>query len=956
MAFGGALVGSAKVLLGVEDSRFQADLQRNQRQFRRATREMEGDAQRMGRGMLAASGALGGLSRTVAFASGAFLGGAGLAMAARTAFREMADGERVAVQVNAVLRSTGGIAGVTAKGVDELATSLMRKTGIDDEAIKSGEALLLTFTNIRNVAGEGNDVFNQSTRAILDMSVALDEDLKSSAIRLGKALQDPISGVTALRRVGVAFTEQQRDKIKSLVEENRVLDAQRLILAELNIEFGGSAEAAGKNMGGLARLRETAINLAGAYATTLKPEIEEFVGWLQEQADELEKNKQLQQDVRDTVVKLAEGLREAAGYAKDLAEAAGDVAEAVGGWDDAFRLVLSGAIAVRLARILGLLGGPRGDGKGGIVGMMTRLKGLGPGSLVVALSGSNKVGDKYRAIAQDARARQLEEDFGVGSRPDEGSRGVGSGLQLPMWGGKGADVYGNHHSGGMTTGLEEWGPTAHDFMQRAGTAVLAPEDGFVKSARPFNGKNPGFWGAAIYYQGTQTGALYYVKHIMANHAPVGSSHERGDVIAFVAHGTQGGDHAHVGVKEPDGQAAAPTSGLSPDKDKKKKSAKDKVDDLIPPRLQLAVAEAELTKTTADDLRALAQVERYLEQRIAKTRDIRKKTDLVEALASTRGKIAGLQPEEPAYKPPVIPGLAGVQRLFEAAAGGRVQTAAQLPGVGKILFSFAPTIADWKRVLTQLTAKLKAAVARRDAVAKSLKRAQRAKFKNKAHISKLKRDLAHHNQSIVELRQQIGDSILAIKELSDEANSAIQRAADEAEQLAADAAAQAQDAADDLPTDVRLALAQAEGTESTADDLSALGRAESVLQARLDAGQVVTAAGTFALTDEARIAVTQQLNSIRAEIKRITEQAAKSTAKDVAGAVLPGPEELQRALNERVGFLSGLRNLRSFQDNVLNQLGALNGSTIHVSNYFSQGPPDEHLFVKGLELELKALVG
>ena len=49
----------------------------------------------------------------------------------------------------------------------------MKKTGVDDEAIPSGENLLLTFTNIRNEAGKGNDVFDQATTATLDLSVAL---------------------------------------------------------------------------------------------------------------------------------------------------------------------------------------------------------------------------------------------------------------------------------------------------------------------------------------------------------------------------------------------------------------------------------------------------------------------------------------------------------------------------------------------------------------------------------------------------------------------------------------------------------------------------------------------------------------------------------------------------------------------------------------------------------------
>jgi hypothetical protein len=118
----------------------------------------------------------------------------------------------VAAQTDAVIKSTGGSANVTAKQIDQLASSMMKKTGIDDETIQSGENMLLTFTNIRNEVGKGNDVFNQSTSILADMSTALGTDMSKSAIQLGKALNDPIKGISALRRVGVSFTDAQKEQ------------------------------------------------------------------------------------------------------------------------------------------------------------------------------------------------------------------------------------------------------------------------------------------------------------------------------------------------------------------------------------------------------------------------------------------------------------------------------------------------------------------------------------------------------------------------------------------------------------------------------------------------------------------------------------------------------------------------------------------------------------------------
>ena len=175
--------------------------------------------------------------------AGAALVGGGLIDFFKQANDEARESQKVNAQTAAVLKSTGGAAHVTAKQIGDLATSISNKVGIDDEEIQSTENMLLTFTNVRNEVGKGNDVFNQATQIATDMSVALGQDAKNSAIQLGKALNDPIKGITALQRVGVTFTDQQKKQIKTLVESGHTLEAQKVILKELSKEFGGSAAA-----------------------------------------------------------------------------------------------------------------------------------------------------------------------------------------------------------------------------------------------------------------------------------------------------------------------------------------------------------------------------------------------------------------------------------------------------------------------------------------------------------------------------------------------------------------------------------------------------------------------------------------------------------------------------------------------------------------------------------------
>lgn len=159
----------------------------------------------------------------------------------KSSIEEAREAAKVTRQTEAVIKSTGGTAKVTADHLGALATKLSLMSGVDDEVIQSGGNLLLTFKQIRNETGKGNDIFDQAATAALNMSAAMGKDLQPSIIQVGKALNDPIKGISALSKVGVSFTQQQKDQIKAMVESGNTLGAQKMILKELNSEFGGMA-------------------------------------------------------------------------------------------------------------------------------------------------------------------------------------------------------------------------------------------------------------------------------------------------------------------------------------------------------------------------------------------------------------------------------------------------------------------------------------------------------------------------------------------------------------------------------------------------------------------------------------------------------------------------------------------------------------------------------------------
>jgi hypothetical protein len=199
-----------------------------------------------------------------------------------------AEAQRIMSQTEAVLRSTGTTANGTAADIANLSETLSRQTAVDDELIQSGANLLLTFKNIQNQSGLNNDVFNQTVQATLDVSRAMGTDATTEAIRLGKALNDPVKGLSALSRVGIQFTAQQKEQIKALTESGDLLGAQKIILAELQSQFGGSAQAYAQTFAGQIELLGIELeNFSEEIGVIVMPALRSLMDGLREMAPEI---------------------------------------------------------------------------------------------------------------------------------------------------------------------------------------------------------------------------------------------------------------------------------------------------------------------------------------------------------------------------------------------------------------------------------------------------------------------------------------------------------------------------------------------------------------------------------------------------------------------------------------------------------------------------------------------
>lgn len=240
---GNAIVGALRVTLGLDSAAFENGMDAAQKKLKAAGSSMQSVGTRMagiGAGMSAAI--------TAPFiALGAHL------------LQGSQDAAHAAGQVNAALESMGGASGKTADELSKTAESLRNLTGIDDDEILTKvTSNLLTFGN---VAGT---VFDRAQVAALDLATRMGGDLQAATLTIGKALNDPVKGLTALGRAGIQFTAQQKEQIKQMVAVGDAAGAQSIMLAELEKQFGGAAKAAG-DADAWKPLKTALMDLEGAF-------------------------------------------------------------------------------------------------------------------------------------------------------------------------------------------------------------------------------------------------------------------------------------------------------------------------------------------------------------------------------------------------------------------------------------------------------------------------------------------------------------------------------------------------------------------------------------------------------------------------------------------------------------------------------------------------------------------
>jgi hypothetical protein len=164
--------------------------------------------------------------------------------AVHAVIKATADAERAQALLNNAIEAAGAPLKAASADFSAYASQLQRTTVFNDEAIMQVETLLLSFQ------GLSGETIKRATESVLNISERMGIDAPAAAKLLGKALQDPEKGMTALAKAGVAFSASQKETIKDLKASGDAAGAQSLILGELEKRFGGAAAAARSTFGG----------------------------------------------------------------------------------------------------------------------------------------------------------------------------------------------------------------------------------------------------------------------------------------------------------------------------------------------------------------------------------------------------------------------------------------------------------------------------------------------------------------------------------------------------------------------------------------------------------------------------------------------------------------------------------------------------------------------------------
>lgn len=203
--------------------------------------------------------------------------------AAKECVKVYAESERVVTRMTAVWENVGKATGYSSQQIIDYAEAVEKTTYFEAEAVMSAAQLLAATEKLSDKG------FQRALDISIDLAEAMGTDVPNAASMMSRALSDPETGLRALRSAGINFTDAEKDQIKTLMEANRELEAQDIVLGKVEAAYKGVAESVkATDSGKLETIATQLGNIKKNLGSAILDEISPALEWIVEQLGKIE--------------------------------------------------------------------------------------------------------------------------------------------------------------------------------------------------------------------------------------------------------------------------------------------------------------------------------------------------------------------------------------------------------------------------------------------------------------------------------------------------------------------------------------------------------------------------------------------------------------------------------------------------------------------------------------------
>ena len=212
-----ATAGSIVLDLLMRTGSFETDVARASRVSQKRLKEIEKQAQETAAAV----------TRSLSNLFSGALFGVGVGTVFAKFIEESKNAQNEQAQLAAALKSTGEAAGYSISQLNKMAAEFSGASVFSEGDINRAQTRLLSYTGI---VGEE---FPRALQAAIDTATRMGMTVEQAAETVGRALDVPSAGLSALSKQGFRFTEDQKKLVEQLEKTGKTAEAQGIILSAL---------------------------------------------------------------------------------------------------------------------------------------------------------------------------------------------------------------------------------------------------------------------------------------------------------------------------------------------------------------------------------------------------------------------------------------------------------------------------------------------------------------------------------------------------------------------------------------------------------------------------------------------------------------------------------------------------------------------------------------------------